>query len=287
MTQEHCLNCHTAYSATDSLPPTTSSNALASYVGPALVKFSITDGGKIGVGTTFYRLDGGVVKVGSEVLVSGVGAHTLEFWSVDQSGNAETATNTAAFTVVADTTAPVTASNAQTAYYSNVWITLSPTDASYLGVKTTYWQLNGGPVQTGTSVFVPQPVSGTEYYTLSFWSEDWSGNVEMPNTAFFSVTGGTGTIRLVWGGGPPPPGADATWTVRRGGPTGTVVTTGSNGGTGWDGVDDIVLPVSGTAYYVEGWWYDPSIGFDEPMVFGDGSPYVYLSTDGQLEVRTY
>jgi hypothetical protein len=285
--QENCANCHTTYSATDTSPPSTSTDAIDTYVGPAIVKFSITDNGKVGVGTTFYRLDGGPVDSGPSAFVPELGTHSLEYWSVDQNGNVETVTNTVVFTVTADTIAPVTTSNAGSVYYTPVRITLTATDASTLGVKATYYTLNGGPVQTGTSVYVPQPASGTVAYTLTFWSEDWAGNTELPKTAFFTVTGGTGIIRLVWGGGPPPPGADASWTIRRGGPSGYIVTTGSGGGAGWDGIDDIVLPVSGTAYYVEGWWYAPSIGFDEPMEFFDGSPYVFLTSDGQIEVRTY
>ena len=35
---------------------------------------------------------------------------------------------------------------------------------------------------------VPQPASGTESHTLTFWSEDWSGNTETPKTVMFTVS---------------------------------------------------------------------------------------------------
>jgi hypothetical protein len=289
MTQQDCLNCHTAYSPTDTTPPVTTSNAQAAYVGPALIRFSKYEGGKVSIGTTFYRVDGGPTLTGSTAFITTPGVRSLEYWSVDQNGNVETSVNQRVFTITADTVPPVTTSDAQSSYYTATTITLTPTDASTLGVKETYYTLNGGPVQSGTSVSIPASASGTVAYTLVFWSADWSGNVEMPNTVNFTVTGGVATIRLIWGGGPPPPGADAIWTVRLGGPTGPLVPggSGSAGGEGWDGVDDIVLPVSGTAYYVTGDWYDPGIGWDEPMVFIDGSPYVYLTTPGQIVERTY
>ena len=64
MSAQSCLNCHMALSPSDTTPPVTTSNAIAEYLGPALVRFSITDSGKIGVGTTFYRLDGARADVG-------------------------------------------------------------------------------------------------------------------------------------------------------------------------------------------------------------------------------
>jgi hypothetical protein len=44
-----------------------------------------------GVASTFYRLDLGAIQVGSSVAISTEADHTLEFWSVDNAGNAETA----------------------------------------------------------------------------------------------------------------------------------------------------------------------------------------------------
>jgi hypothetical protein len=42
-----------------------------------------------GVATTHYRVDGGGVQAGTQVSLSAEGVHSLEYWSVDQAGNAE------------------------------------------------------------------------------------------------------------------------------------------------------------------------------------------------------
>ncbi|MHB1439075.1 MAG: OmpL47-type beta-barrel domain-containing protein, partial [Thiobacillus sp.] len=173
-----------------------------------------------------------------------------------QNGLAEAIHQTATFTIIEDVTPPVTTSNAQTTYYwYNASITLTATDASTHGVKATYYSLDGGPTQTGTFVNVPA-VDGVVPHTLTFWSEDWTGNAESPNTVNFTIIRQTGTIRLVWGNsdieGEPGPAADesASWTVRLGGATGGIVATGSATGESWTGVNDIVVPVRATPYYV-------------------------------------
>ena len=99
MTQSSCTNCHAAYGPGDVTPPVTSSDALAEYIGPAEIGFSITDNGKVGVGRTFYRLDGGAVTAaGKHLFITAPGQHQLDFWSVDQSGNTEAPPKNASFT---------------------------------------------------------------------------------------------------------------------------------------------------------------------------------------------
>ena len=98
--------------AADTAAPVTTSNAVASYVSMAAITLSATDAGS-GVATTYYKLDGGAQVAGTSVVTSALGAHTLQFWSVDKAGNIETA-KTVNFTVTAPvpaaTTAPATAS---------------------------------------------------------------------------------------------------------------------------------------------------------------------------------
>lgn len=287
VTQAACGNCHAPVSAGDATPPVTSCDAKASYVGPARIDFSVKDGGKVAVATTFRRLDGGPQLAGSAFVVEEPGAHTLSFWSVDQAGNVEAPPKQASFTVLADTTPPVTTSNAQAAYWQTAWITLSATDASTLGVKATWWSLDDGPATAGTVLSVPA-VSGTVPHTLRFWSEDWAGNVETPKTASFTVTGGTGTLRLVWGdsdvtGFPADPEAWAEWWVRKGGYSGQLVAHGSGSNPGWSGVEDIVVPVSPTPYYVRIDWWDSYWGWDDQTVF----PSVLVNTPGQVVRLSY
>ena len=46
--------------------------------------------GLSGVKETYYKLDGGAAKSGTDVAIAGNGTHTLEYWSVDNAGNEET-----------------------------------------------------------------------------------------------------------------------------------------------------------------------------------------------------
>lgn len=270
-TTAECLGCHA--SPASAALPVTASNALPDYEGAALIRFSITKDGKAAIGTTYYRVDGGETLSGKTAVVAAPGVHTLEFWSVDQNGLSEATTQTATFTVAEDVTPPVTTSDAQTTYYwNNARITLTATDASTQGVKATYYSLDGGPAQTGTVVTVPA-VDGTVAHTLSFWSEDWSGNVESATTVNFTIVRETATIRLVWGnadvdGQPgPEPDESASWKIWVGSATGTPAYTGSATGEGWTGVNDIVVPLRGTTYYVrveyEYWEYlGASVGWE-------------------------
>ncbi|MDW7709756.1 MAG: hypothetical protein SCH98_04715 [Deferrisomatales bacterium] len=290
VTQSACLNCHAGYTPGDTTPPVTAAKAIGEYIGPARIGFSITDNGKVGVGRTFYRLNGGPVTAsGKYVFVAEPGRHTLEFWSKDQAGNTELEPNTVIFTVVEDTTPPTTTSNTQPIYYQGTTITLTATDDGTLGVKATYYRLNDGPIQTGTRVVIPA-ATGTISYTLAFWSEDWSGNVEAENTVTFTVTSGTGTLRLVWGdsdtSGPPCPGdpeAEASWVVRRGGWSGTVVASGSGSCPGWSGVDDVQVAVGTTPYFVIVYWWDSDYGYDEESWFGN----IYVTEPGQVVRLSY
>jgi len=289
--QANCLNCHASYGSSDVTPPVTTSNAKAVYYGPATIKFSITDNGKVEVGRTFYQLNGGpVTAAGKSLYIDEIGQHNLVFWSKDQAGNTELTPNSIYFSIVEDTTPPVTTSNAQSTYYQGATITLTATDESTLGVKTTYYQLNDGAIQSGTTVVIPA-TSGTIEYTLSFWSEDYSGNVEAPKVVNFTVISGGGTIRLVWGssdtsGSPCPsdPEANASWVIRSGSWSGTVVASGSGSCPNWSGVNDVAVPVSSTTpYFVIVDWYDSYWGYDDQTVFGN----IYVTTPGQIVRLSY
>jgi hypothetical protein len=283
--QNHCLNCHaTAGNAT---VPITTSNAQPSYTGLARIAFSINVGGRIGLGRTFYKLDGATAIGGSQVVVSTPGSHTLEFWSASQAGSVESPPKSVSFTINEDITPPTTTSNALagTTYYQGAVITLTATDASTQGVKTTYFSYNGGPTQTGTSVVFPA-TSGTIAYTLLFWSEDWAGNIESQHSVSFSITSGGGTLRLVWGdsdvGGSPctgNPDAEASWTISRGG---TTVATGSGGCPSWSGVDDVYVPISPTKYVATIDWWNTDGYWDQTYI-----PNIEVTTPNQIIRLSY
>jgi photosystem II stability/assembly factor-like uncharacterized protein/putative cell wall-binding protein len=81
----------------DKTPPTTSSDATASYHGTATVRFTVTDT-LSGPDTTRYVLDGGAVATGTLVSVAATGTHTLDFAGVDVAGNVD-ATHSVSFVV--------------------------------------------------------------------------------------------------------------------------------------------------------------------------------------------
>lgn len=86
---------------TDTTAPTTTSNAMATYVSSAAITLTAVDNaGGSGVAHTYYILDGAAQAEGLTVSTSLVGSHTLSFWSVDVAGNAEAA-NAASFDVTA------------------------------------------------------------------------------------------------------------------------------------------------------------------------------------------
>lgn len=282
-----CLGCHASYSPADLTPPVTTSDAKTSYIGAALIDFVMKDSGKVGLGTTFYKLDGGAEQVGSQAIVSAAGSHTLEFWSMDQAGNVEATKHQVTFTITADTTAPLTTSNAFSNYFQVATITLAATDASTQGVKATYYRLDGGAVQTGTTVALVG-ASGVIAHVLEFWSEDWSGNVETKKTANFTITAGTATIRLVWGNadqGTPPadPSDNAYWYIRRNNASGYLTASGSNTNPGWSGVDDVVVPVSAVPYYVDIWWWDSQFSYYDNTVFSS----VQVKVPGEIVRLSY
>ncbi len=81
----------------DSTPPVTKSNARTSYVSSASIALSATDD-ITGVAWTKYQIDASSVRTGSAVSVTGIGTHTLKFWSEDNAGNLEAA-HTVTFTI--------------------------------------------------------------------------------------------------------------------------------------------------------------------------------------------
>ena len=73
-------------------PPVTTGPASCPSVAKATVTLSASDVYGSGVSETRYVFDGGAETVyTSPFSITKVGAHTLEFWSVDKAGNVEIA----------------------------------------------------------------------------------------------------------------------------------------------------------------------------------------------------
>ena len=86
---------------------------------------------------------------------------------------------------LADTTPPVTHSDAQASYTGTATINLTASDAG--GVAHTYYRLDGGAQVEGMQITVAPPASGVATHTISFWSVDYSNNPETANNATFTV----------------------------------------------------------------------------------------------------
>lgn len=290
--QTNCLNCHAAPWDGYNIKPETFADVMDSYIGPAWIKFSIrakNNNDTVRIGRTYYRLDDGPEAGAMELFVTTPGSHVLEYWSIDQAGSVENPHKTTTFTIIADEEPPTTVSNARDIYSQGAWISLSATDNSTLGVKETYYSINGGPTRSGTTVYIP-PTSGTLDYTLTFWSEDWAGNAEPGQQADFTVTSGTGTLRLVWwdsdlNGSPctNDPEASASWTIRRDSWWGPVVATGSGGCPNWSGVDDVAVQVGPRPYFVRIDWWDSYYGYDDQTDFAN----ISVTKPGQVVRLNY
>jgi hypothetical protein len=82
----------------------------------------------------------------------------------------------------ADTTKPVTTSDAKASYTTSATVKLTATDAGS-GVASTHYKLDAGADTVGTTV----RTSAVGTHTLEFWSVDKAGNVEAHHTVTFSV----------------------------------------------------------------------------------------------------
>ena len=296
-----CLNCHATYEGNDNSPPVTSTDALAEYIGPARIKFSITDNGKVGVGRTYYKLNDGPKTGAMELYISDneTRTHTIEYWSVDQSGNEEEDHKIDTFIVNKDTEAPTTTSNAQATYYPTAVILLDATDNSTLGVQATYYRLDGGPIESGTRVVV----SASGPHTLEFWSVDHSGNQDA-NEVEFTIPA-AGTLKLVWynsdtTGSPCLYDNDAavSWQIDKvNQDTGAATTVHPMNGTWnnphstcyWSGVNEVsLLPLPSPYKYrvrVQLWWYNDDIEGTDQWDSGNTLPLFSVSPGGTTIVR--
>ena len=195
----------TVAAAPDSIAPTSTSNAAATYAAPGTITFTATDNpGGWGIASIRYALDGAAtqtitaaattnVPFVTSIPTGGSGPHTLRFWAVDRNGNVENTVNVASYTVASDTTKPHTTTNIVPKYTGVANITLTPTDPGGWGVPaggTAYRLYTAGvpgAITSGTALTIPETIPGPVNYTLQYWSVDRAGNKEDTETASFSV----------------------------------------------------------------------------------------------------
>lgn len=176
----------------DNTPPTTkptlsgATGASGYFVGDVTVELSGADA-TAGVASTLYRVDGGALTAyAGSFRVTGAGAHTVQFHSVDRAGNVET-TRSVSFNV--DATAPATisafvGSAGGAGYFTGpVSVTLSATDATS-GVAATYASVDDGPFAlTGGAL----AVAGDGGHVVRYHSVDAAGNAEPLDSVAFAI----------------------------------------------------------------------------------------------------
>ncbi len=150
--------------------PTTAPNANGWYAAPVTIHWSCGD-----------ALSGVAGSCPSDTVLNSEGSAVSASATVhDVAGNSTVASSTP---VKIDLTPPSTAaSSAPDWSNTNVTLTLTATD-SLSGVDATYFAVDGGATQTGTSVLLT-----TEgVHTVVFWSIDKAGNVEPSHTASVKI----------------------------------------------------------------------------------------------------
>lgn len=164
----------------DTTPPVTTVVGIPAGWSRSNIMFSLeaTDAAGSGVAETFYSVNSSApsaIDVGTEVTLSEEGIHSVCFWSIDASGNAET---TRCVTARIDKTAPVVSSDAQALYSSMATITVTAADA-LSGVAGFAIRLDGEPL-VGNVVRVDQPGR----YTIDYFAEDLAGNTATGSWTF-------------------------------------------------------------------------------------------------------
>jgi len=145
---------------------------------------TITGGGDNAPFSVSYQVDGGAwqtVPSPASFSVGGVGHHTVVYY-VENAVPVRTAQLTGYVNI--ETTAPITKALAVPAGWRRTAVTvqLSPADAGGSGVAATYYRIDGGVKQTGTSAVVPAPLDHTMdgIHKVTYYSVDAAGNVESP-----------------------------------------------------------------------------------------------------------
>ncbi len=168
----------------DSVPPT---NTTTSPSGPVANPYTVSVTGNdahSGINNVQWRVDGGVIQsgpVGSQVTVTGNGAHTLETQLIDSAGNASgwrTDNVTIDITLNNDTNVPVDTTQTAPAVWRTdpVTLTVSATDSGS-GMDVVQWRIDGQPVQTRTGASASLTISTEGDHDLETRGRDLAGNV--------------------------------------------------------------------------------------------------------------
>ncbi|HET7628616.1 MAG TPA: Ig-like domain repeat protein [Bacillales bacterium] len=142
-----------------------------------------------GVDQTYYAVDNGDLQTGTSVSIDTEGVHTVSYYSVDKAGNQEAGHTV---TVKLDKTAPETTDNAPTSWQNHDFsIDLSASDDES-GVVQTYYTIDNGDLQTGTSV----SIHSEGVHTVKYYSVDQAGNQEASHTITVKLDKTTPTLSV-------------------------------------------------------------------------------------------
>ncbi|MDP2183177.1 MAG: chitobiase/beta-hexosaminidase C-terminal domain-containing protein [Actinomycetota bacterium] len=168
----------------DKTPPTTTSDAQASYIGTATVTISATDnwaGGPpdvSGVQRIQYKLDGDIWRdYSAPIEVSGEILHTLYYKSIDFAGNEENSQLKLISILPVDDRPPVTDSNIPGGWTKGPFYINLYAEDDVTGVAATYYYLSSEE-ETPTLYEGPILVAEAGIYPVRFYSVDNRGNVE-------------------------------------------------------------------------------------------------------------
>lgn len=135
-----------------------------------------------GVGQTRYRIDGGTWKTYSgSFSITSDGAHSLEYYSVDNASNGESVTSVA---VKIDSASPITDASSSGNEGTNDWYTgdvtvaLTGSDMTS-GIHATMYRIGGGSWLDYSDVVV---LMNDGEFLVQFYSVDEAGNVESIRT---------------------------------------------------------------------------------------------------------
>ena len=141
------------------------------------VTLTAADTGRSGVAATYFTVDGGAqTPYAAPFTVSGQGNHHVTYWSVDQAGNAETAS---AGYVNIDTTPPSVGHDADAAWHAtDVTVHLTAEDAGGSGVAATEYRPAGTPewLPASGDAFVVAAAVGDGPRTYEIRAVDGAGN---------------------------------------------------------------------------------------------------------------
>ncbi|NTU71523.1 MAG: M6 family metalloprotease domain-containing protein [Coriobacteriia bacterium] len=175
----------------DTTPPHTTSDAVASYDTSANITLTATDT-QLGVQRTTWSLDG-TTGSGRLVTTSKFGPHTLQFWSVDHASNTESPSTATFF--VNDVTPPTVTSNAVSNYTDFAIIQLvAAEDANGSGLASLRWRLDAEATQTAVASRIAVTSSTGGDHVLRFWCVDKAGNSSAAQSAAFHIVAPTAFV---------------------------------------------------------------------------------------------